>query len=168
MDERVLISRNCCCPVPLGAADIFRSVSMEWIRESRPRELWLYGPVRTVGNQHSFTLNSYLCGKLNGICQCPSSSHRAGWPNEGIQHVQFRNTGVITPEIKVTRGSDIHFTLVNIDKNSYHDFVLSTEDPSYPDFPGMEMMFGSWSEIWLFNVFLTHGFSGYYHLHYFP
>ncbi|MHB1707858.1 MAG: rusticyanin [Thermoplasmataceae archaeon] len=55
----------------------------------------------------------------------------------------FEILGLINPEIKITRGSDIHFTIVNIDNDSYHDFVLSTAGPPYPDFPGMGMMSGS-------------------------
>ena len=55
----------------------------------------------------------------------------------------FEILGVINPEIQITRGSDIQFTVVNIDNDSYHNFVLSTSGPPYPDFPGMEMMSGS-------------------------
>lgn len=55
----------------------------------------------------------------------------------------FEILGIINPEIAITQGSVIHFTIVNIDNDSFHNFVLSRTGPPYPDLPGMEMMSGS-------------------------
>ena len=64
-------------------------------------------------------------------------------PMNASSMYSFEILGIINPEIQITPGSDIQFTVVNIDNDSYHNFVLSTAGPPYPDFPGMEMMSGS-------------------------
>ncbi len=43
----------------------------------------------------------------------------------------FEIFGVINPEIIVKSGVDVHFVVVNIDDDSYHNFVVSTQGPPY-------------------------------------
>ena len=64
-------------------------------------------------------------------------------PMNATSMYSFEILGVINPEIQITRGSDVQFTVVNIDNDSFHDFVLSTAGPPYEDFPGMEMKSGN-------------------------
>lgn len=64
-------------------------------------------------------------------------------PMNATSMYSFEILGVINPEIQITRGSDVQFTVVNIDNDSFHDFVLSTAGPPYADFPGMEMKSGN-------------------------
>lgn len=50
----------------------------------------------------------------------------------------FEMLGIINPVIVVQQGVDIHFTVVNIDDDAQHNFVLSSQGPPYASMgPGM-------------------------------
>ena len=54
----------------------------------------------------------------------------------------FEILSLINPHIQVKAGVAVQFTVVNIDSDSYHNFVISSEGPPYPYMMGGGMMSG--------------------------
>ncbi len=52
----------------------------------------------------------------------------------------FEISGIYNPTIVIKEGVTVHFTVVNIDTDSYHNFVLSSRGPPYPYMVGMGYM----------------------------
>lgn len=49
----------------------------------------------------------------------------------------FEIEGLFNPTIVIKEGVTVHFVVVNIDTDSEHNFVLSTQGPPYPYMSGM-------------------------------
>ncbi|OWP57142.1 MAG: rusticyanin [Thermoplasmatales archaeon B_DKE] len=43
----------------------------------------------------------------------------------------FEILGIINPTLVIKQGSEVHFTVINVDTDSYHNFVLSHFGPPY-------------------------------------
>jgi rusticyanin len=48
--------------------------------------------------------------------------------------------GLINPTLVVPNGATLHLTVVNLDEDAYHDFVISTVGPPYPSMVMQGMM----------------------------
>ena len=62
-------------------------------------------------------------------------------PMNSVSMYSFEILSLINPQIIVRNGTEIHFTVVNIDDDSYHNFVMGTYAPPYPHGIGGGMMF---------------------------
>lgn len=53
----------------------------------------------------------------------------------------FEILGLINPHLEIRSGVTVHFTVVNVDNDSSHNFVVTSTGPPYPYMTGMSMMF---------------------------
>ena len=52
----------------------------------------------------------------------------------------FEILGIINPEIIIREGSNVHFTAINVDTDSYHNFVIGNSGPPFGYMGGNGMM----------------------------
>ena len=50
--------------------------------------------------------------------------------------------GLINPTLVIPKGATVNFTVINLDDDMYHDLVVSTASPPYPDMVMHSMMWG--------------------------
>lgn len=63
-------------------------------------------------------------------------------PMNGPSMYSFEILGLYNPTLRILSGSQINFTIINIDTDSYHNFVISVEGPPYSSMmQGGEMMY---------------------------
>ena len=75
----------------------------------------------------------------------------------------FEILGLFNPTIVIMKGVTVHFTVVNIDTDSYHNFVLTEQSPPYPYMSGMgSMKSGEYGFISMMN-FLPPTSSGHFY-----
>ncbi|KAA8922042.1 rusticyanin [Thermoplasma sp.] len=75
----------------------------------------------------------------------------------------FEILGMFNPTLVIRDGVTVHFTVVNIDTDSYHNFVISSRGPPYPYMSGMGSMgFGSYGFMTSMN-FLPPQSSGHFY-----
>lgn len=63
-------------------------------------------------------------------------------PMNAASMYSFEVLGLINPELIIHEGVQVHFTAINIDDDSSHNFVLSAQGPPYGYMGGTGMMGG--------------------------
>jgi rusticyanin len=60
--------------------------------------------------------------------------------------------GLIDPTLYIPKGASVNVTVVNLDNDMYHDFVVSTIAPPYPYMTMQGMMWGSGGFLYMMQV----------------
>lgn len=68
-------------------------------------------------------------------------------PMDGPRMFSFEILGLYNPTIRIAAGSAVQFTVINVDTDSYHNFVLSVHGPPYYSMNGMMQDGGAMSSI---------------------
>ncbi len=70
---------------------------------------------------------------INGSAELPVMMG----PMNAPSMYSFEILGIINPTLVITPGSQVKFTVVNVDTDSYHNFVISLQGPPYYYMGGM-------------------------------
>ena len=74
--------------------------------------------------------------------------------------------GLIDPTLYVPKGATVNVTVVNLDNDMYHDFVVSTIAPPYPYMTMQGMMWGSGGILYMMQVLSPANYaSGWAHVY---
>lgn len=132
--------------VILLAAVIIFSVSYAWILHPSTGS-----QVTGIYNQQELDAVNVTSGGITVLAQESSIYINSSsvlpvmmGPMNAPSMYSFEILGLINPHIQVEAGVVVQFTVVNIDDDSYHNFVISSGGPPYPYMMGGGMMSGDY------------------------
>lgn len=109
------------------------STSYLWEGQSTPQNGWNnYMDEQQLAAVNSTYTGVFVSGQNSTIFVNGSTDLTVMMgPMNAPSMYSFEILGIINPTLLVKEGSTINFTAVNVDTDSYHNFVLSREGPPY-------------------------------------